>query len=124
MKFPGFWRERLAKNTSGGTLARGVHKDYEIRAARKFSQLGSQLANTDHLCGIGQYAFEFLGGLPGNAIVTSQGIAIGDNESSVHNLSRPQERTTSSSTAPCGLSNCTCSAIWPRAWVEQLKHGS
>ena len=35
-----------------------------------------------------------------------------------------QPRRTSSSVSPCGPRSTTCSGIWPRAWVEQLRHGS
>ena len=36
----------------------------------------------------------------------------------------PRQRASSSSTFPSGASSWICSAIWPRAWVEQERHGS
>src|SRR6476620_2244964 len=65
--------------------ARCIKKEDQTPMARCLRSLGSELVQAQELnFGFGEFAFERLGGTPGDAIVTAQRIAVGDDENAGH----------------------------------------
>ena len=83
-------------------------------------EFGCELMTGEDLCtGEPRIVVEEFGDPAANAIVAMQHTAVPDDEHSdgIHLIC-------SSTTAPDESTSCTLSGIWPRACVEQLRHGS
>ena len=106
----------------------GIYQDDERGLGEIEGQLGRQLVPPQQVrSGDTRIFRQLLYGVPAQVVVGAESVAVADDKHSrAGSLPRchGDQRASSSITVPSGPRSWTCSAIWPNAWVEQLRHGS
>ena len=109
-----------AHDTRRGLVVVGVDEDDQPCGGDVVGEFGRELlVRFDACTGQPPVGSEHLRDPRAEGIVAAQRVAVPDDEDAVG-----VHRANSSTTAPSGPISCSRNAIWPRAWVEQLRHGS
>src|SRR5207244_4210694 len=109
-------RDRLAYDIARVAIASRIQEDHRTSPAYLFCEFRGELMNANDVNLRSQFSPDFFRRMPGNTVITAKWVSVGDHENTIGDfIPEAQERFTSSSTLPSGLSSWTLSAICPTA---------